>query len=670
MPHNVHCLLAGCCLLLAGCARANPAAVEPQTPREPTREVPQIGPQYHDYQALTGLLEELAAAAGRSAKVESLATTAAGRQVWLLTLATGDAPPAEQRLALLLVGGVDAEHPAGSEAALRVAQRLLRNAAEQPDGPEARLLATRTVYIIPRLNPDGVEAFFADVKHDSPVNARPVDDDRDGVCDEDGPNDLNGDGLITVMRVRAPDGVWLPDPDEPRLLRKADPRKAERGVYRLLLEGIDDDGDGLINEDGPGGVDDDRNWPHFYEPGLPAAGRHQLSEPETRALAEFVVDHPRIAAAVVYGRHDNLISVPKGKQRGHTGRDYRDLHPDDVPLYEHVGERFREITGLTGSPGCRPEGALYAWLYNQRGIPTFATNLWWPIGEAPASQPTTRPSTRPQESSAGAGSAVEISADDLPPGLAQRLERRESRRGARRVLVRRRGERGATAQNERREQQPTEESDDPLAGRVVAGRTLKSWLKYSDEQRGGVGFVPWTPCPHPTFGEVEVGGLVPYFRTAPPAAELDEIAARQLHFLIQLSDWLPELRFGPAEVRDLGAGLWQVTLHLLNDGYLPTHTAMARHAELPPIIVRPLVTPERIVGGKPLERWVQPLKRHQDQGAAFRIEDGTALRWLLRGRAGEAIEFQATHRTYGGLHTVVVLRETPPGGTRPAEEDR
>jgi len=58
-------------------------------------------------------------------------------------------------------------------------------------------------------------------------------EDNDGQVDEDGPEDLDGNGLITMMRVKSPEGRWLIDPEEPRLMRPADPKKGEKGEYLL-----------------------------------------------------------------------------------------------------------------------------------------------------------------------------------------------------------------------------------------------------------------------------------------------------------------------------------------------------------------------------------------------------------------------------------------------------
>ena len=72
--------------------------------------------------------------------------------------------------------------------------------------------------------------------------------------------------------------------------------------YELLgTEGIDNDGDGLVNEDPPGGYDMNRNWPADWQPDhiQPGAGDYPLCWPETRAVARFLLDHPNVAGRAV-----------------------------------------------------------------------------------------------------------------------------------------------------------------------------------------------------------------------------------------------------------------------------------------------------------------------------------------------------------------------------------
>ena len=162
---------------------------------------------------------------------------------------------------------------------------------------------------MPRVNADGAEQMFAPVKTLRRTNSTPFDADNDGRTDEDGPEDLNKDGFVTVMRVKDPKGPYMVSPDDARLMKRADPAKGEAGGWALYIEGIDNDGDGFYNEDGPGGVDINRNFMHQYPYFTPDAGRYMVSETETRALLDYVLKHRNIAAILTFGESDNLVTA-------------------------------------------------------------------------------------------------------------------------------------------------------------------------------------------------------------------------------------------------------------------------------------------------------------------------------------------------------------------------
>ncbi len=651
-------------------AAASPAST-PGAPARPALPIAQAPAAYQRYDAFAAAAKDLVRAGGDRVRVESIAKSHAGREVLVITVAGPGDTDGDQRPAILIVGGIDGDHPGSSAAAMAVALRLV-NGLSEDGGDVADMLAERTFYIIPRANPDGVERYFEQVKDASRLNARPIDQDRDIAIDEDGPNDLDGDGVISVMRVRDPQGEWMIDPDEPRLMRKAKREKNERGEFKLMLEGRDDDADGEIDEDPVGGVDHDRNWPHLFESGVLEAGIHPLSEPENRAIADFVIAHRNIAAAIVYGRNDNVAKVPKGRDRGPDGQSYRDLHPDDVPRYEFLSEKFKQITGVKDSAGCRPDGALYAWLYAQEGIPTFATSLWWPVEEKkPTTQPASQPATQAAEGDEGGTGEGEAAAggepgredSDQPPDReAMRAafrrqfgDRRPTRAEVQQLMAQFRGggrraggggprgggsSSGAAAGD-------AESSGDLLGARVEATKAGKGWLEYSDAKRDGEGFVEWHEVDHPTLGEVELGGMKPYFDTAPPPDALEEIAAKQVDFLVALSDLLPAPRFEAVEVAPVGAGLWRIKMRLTNDGYWPTNGGIADHIRLPGWAVRPRVDAERVVGGQRLER----IGNLAGSGGA------AELQWLIRGEEGGKVQFTAYHRVCGELKAEVELRE-------------
>ena len=81
------------------------------------------------------------------------------------------------------------------------------------------------VLVVPTINPDGRAAFID--SPNTPSSPRsgvaPRDDDGDGLFDEDDLDDLNGDGHITMMRRRDPNGRWLVSREDPRLMIRARP---------------------------------------------------------------------------------------------------------------------------------------------------------------------------------------------------------------------------------------------------------------------------------------------------------------------------------------------------------------------------------------------------------------------------------------------------------------
>ena len=214
----------------------------------------------------------------------------------------------DARPALLVAANFEGDQLIGSELALYLARHLASSYAA--DAQVKKLLDEHAVYILPRVNPDGAEQMFGKVKSFRRTNARKFDDDNDGRVDEDGPEDLNGDGFISVMRVKDPKGPYMAHPDDARLLRRADAQRGEAGGWSVYWEGTDNDGDGFVNEDGPGGVDLNRNFQHRYPYYTPDAGPHMVSEPETRAVMDYILKKRNVAAILTYGASDNLITAP------------------------------------------------------------------------------------------------------------------------------------------------------------------------------------------------------------------------------------------------------------------------------------------------------------------------------------------------------------------------
>ena len=123
-------------------------------------------------------------------------------------------------------------------------------------------------------------------------------------------------------------------------MRPPDRAKGELPRYAIWTEGVDADGDGLLAEDGAGGVDPDLNFPYRWPEFDRHAGQYQLSEPESMALARFVFDHPRLFAVYTLGRHDNLVNVPDSRAKDITGRQPLLLDEGDAPLWGELAKLY------------------------------------------------------------------------------------------------------------------------------------------------------------------------------------------------------------------------------------------------------------------------------------------------------------------------------------------
>ncbi|RKZ11512.1 hypothetical protein DRQ53_15930, partial [bacterium] len=265
----------------------------------------QVGGRHKYVSFLLSELRPLAKQHSDRLRIEEWGRSRMDRPLLLARVAFPGAVPAEQRPAILLVAGLDGRRIDDVDIAMRQLRRILKAA---PDSEIGKRLAKTTLYVHALANPDGLALGIAG-------NGAPEDTDHDGTEAEDGPDDIDDDGRMLWMRWKDSEGTWIEDPDHKGLMREADPKKNERGQYRLEREGADADGDQRFNEDGPGGVLLERNFAQLYPEHGPGAGRYVHSEPESLALARFVTKHPRLQLVITYGANDNLLEKPRKNDR-------------------------------------------------------------------------------------------------------------------------------------------------------------------------------------------------------------------------------------------------------------------------------------------------------------------------------------------------------------------
>jgi hypothetical protein len=329
-------LLAACTAALL--AAGGGAAAIPIQPRGKAPE-PAFN-RLHDYDEVTALLKAYAAAYPEWVKLESIGRSIEGREMWLLTVNNPATGADLAKPALYADGNIHANEVQGTEAIVYTVHSLVEGYGRLPRVTE--LLDRVAFYFVPMVNPDGRARWFAgpSTPHFPRTVMVPVDDDRDGRADEDPLDDLDGDGVITQMRKQVPlgQGTARRDPDDPRILRQRKPD--ELGDYLVLgTEGLDNDGDGRVNEDTIGYVDPNRTggfgWQPEYVQG--GAGDYPLQIPETRSIARWWLDHPNVAAAQSFHNYGRMIL------RGPDAKLDPPYPPADIKVYDLIGREGEKV---------------------------------------------------------------------------------------------------------------------------------------------------------------------------------------------------------------------------------------------------------------------------------------------------------------------------------------
>ncbi len=351
------------------------AAGSPVNPK-----VPISWNRYNDHAGITDILKKIVRAYPNLAKLESIGKSYGGRDLWCIAITDYSKGNADKKPGMYIDGNIHSNEVQGAEFAMYTAWYLTESFNDTKFIQE--LLADKIFYIIPSINPDGRDSYFK--KPNNPHSPRsgilPVDNDMDGLTDEDGYDDLDGDGNITLMRRKSPNGRYRTDPSFPN--RMIEVGADEKGEYELLgFEGIDNDGDGLVNEDGEQfEYDPNRDWGWNWQPNYMQGGalKYPFSLPENHAVMEFVMKHPNIAAGQTFHNSGGMILRGPG-----AAEDIGTYNAADVDVYNTIGKKGEEL--IPGYKYLVVYKDLYSvfggeldWFYGGRGIYTYSNELWTP----------------------------------------------------------------------------------------------------------------------------------------------------------------------------------------------------------------------------------------------------------------------------------------------------
>jgi hypothetical protein len=583
--------------------------------------------RYHTPAAVNAALQDFARANPAAAKLHSLARSAGGRDVLMLEIGPETQKAEKTVPAVLVVANMEGTVPLSSEAALYLIKLLM----EKPDAHK-----NLTWYVLPCGNPDASIGYFQKPLRMDPRNATPFNDDRDDQTDEDGVDDLDGNGIITAMRVKDPEGQWMPVTGEPRLMKRADWSKGEKGLYKLYTEGLDNDDDGEYNEDGSGGINIGITFPHLFKFFSETGGRWSGSEEEAFRLIKFASDHREIGMAFVFGSSNFCLNPPRGGRRGeadltqlkiperfasfmgadpnqtYTMQEVIDMVKPIVPpgmevdesmiasflglgavvnpldadlkFYQELSDKYKEflkenkIDTERLDPARDKDGSFELWAYYHLGLPCFAMDFWTlpEVKEEKKGGDEITPEKLAEmsdEEFIALGEekiAAFLKSAGAPPNFKAQMviEAVESGKMDTKKMA---------EMMKKMPKPPSEEGADPED---------KALLAFSDKELDGKGFVPWTPFQHPTLGEVEIGGQVPFTDNTPPAGKIEGLLQGQVPWVLELSQKMARIEVGKTEVKPMGDSVYQVKVWVENTGYLPYPTAMGkRNKRIPPIVV-------------------------------------------------------------------------------------
>jgi len=305
---------------------------------------------YHNYTEIVNTLLYLNRTYPHIVDVFSIGKSWQNRDIYAIRLTH----ETDQRVKpeVFFVGYHHAREPISAELPLHFAVEAATNYGTNET--ITQLLDYSEIYIVPALNVDALE-IMADNEWQR-KNLHPVDEDGDSLFDEDPPDDADGDGYVEYLYF-------------------------DNGTYYKFVrwEGIDDDGDGSLNEDWAGGVDPNRNygfqWNAAVQSGSPYPqaedyrGSAPFSEPETQAIRDLVLQH-NFKYAVSFHSGTEYIGFPWGYSLNPT--------PDDAVFREIAYSLSTLVNAAYG-----PNSGLYTlsgswddWMYGNRSIYALTCEIY------------------------------------------------------------------------------------------------------------------------------------------------------------------------------------------------------------------------------------------------------------------------------------------------------
>lgn len=517
---------------------------------------------YYTYDELTNYLQDTHKAYPYLTELSSLCKSQMGRDVWMIIINNPETGKPDEKPGFFL-NQIHSSEVIASMSCNYTIWYLLSNYGR--DDEITRMMDGIVWYIVPRLDVDGAEAYLTGEPAGEDPN--PVDSDGDFLFDEDSPEDLDGDGYIVQMRQKDPRGEMKVSEKDPRNMVQKAKDDAGGTYYKIYSEGIDNDGDGKINEDSFGmRFLSNRNYPGNWRPQTVqrGGGKYPMEESITRAEVDFMASHPNIA---IYVQHHCCGRVILRPPTTASDKDFK--HKGDLELYKIACARGLEHTGWNLAT------SVYDWNYPESTPNTKSTQIYRDKeGQLKNLPDAIDPERRFSELS------LEFGMEHSDCGCERGYFAWGSSIETAYNLF------GIFSLGDEHWSTPDYDKD----GRV----TTEERFKWNDEEMEGKLFVDWHAYDHPTLGTVEIGGWIRR-KTSPPEGELIQKECEMgNNFVIYLAGIVPKVEVGKTEVADKGGGFYRVDIAVKNNGFLPTATEQARALAIDEPVVLEVVSDENV----------------------------------------------------------------------------
>ncbi|MBR2825554.1 MAG: zinc carboxypeptidase [Solobacterium sp.] len=332
---------------------------------------------YYKYEELKEFVETFQKNYPDLLDVEVICETPEKRNSYALTITNKKTGKALEKPAFHMDGNTHAGEVTGSMACLHFVDVLLTNYGKEEE--ITKLLDLFTIYVVPRISPDGAEAYLT-----TPYSIRSVNRKHNakegGVTTED----LDGDDVVRMMRIPSKYGAWKKDPNKENSMTLRRPDDLEGDFYDIYPEGNFETYDGDENlkaKESDWQLDFNRNFPYgwFPENRQYGAGKYPLSNPETKALADWIIAHPNIGMVSTNHTSGGIFLYPPGTKASSKSPSF------DMKMYKEIGKLCKEELGydivnifdaFISDQEAVDSGAFDDWCYETQGLIAFTIELW------------------------------------------------------------------------------------------------------------------------------------------------------------------------------------------------------------------------------------------------------------------------------------------------------